>query len=217
VRAKASGRRERGMKNQSGSTSDVSRPMCATSPAGKKDGRYSKDRNGATTVSASLARRQIPNGHANAERPFQRSAIRRGWAGGLRASSSLSTQSNSSIALLKKKRRLAVPYPSCRLGGPSVSPNRINASALGPPTSVNTKRWSISYPMVRESSFARPANLHSIAEDSESGLTSLCQRSRVLAPFMSFLGSSRTSIPTSKIRGPSERQSLSHLRKSAAE
>jgi hypothetical protein len=56
--------------------------------------------------------------------------------------------------------------------------------------------------MVRESSFARPANPHSIAEDSESGLTSLCQRSRVLAPFMSFLGSSRTSIPTSKIRDP---------------
>ena len=133
MRAKASGRRERGMKNQSGSNSDMSCPMCATSPGGKKDGRYSKDRKGATTVSASVVRRQMPNGHANAERSFQRSAIRRGWAGGLRASSSLSTQSNSSIALLKKKRRFAVPCPSCRLGGPSVSPNRTNASALGHP------------------------------------------------------------------------------------
>src|SRR5215831_14892550 len=86
-------------------------------------------------------------GEALFERPIQRCASSRGGATGPDASSTLSTHSNSSIALSKKKRRFAVPCPSCRFGGPSVNPSCSNASAAGAPASVNTKMWSISYPI----------------------------------------------------------------------
>ena len=65
-------------------------------------------------VCALFGRRQMPKGEALFERPIQRSASSRGRATGPDASSTLSTHSNSSIALSKKSVDLR--FPATRAG-----------------------------------------------------------------------------------------------------
>ena len=111
--------------------------MSIARPAGRYAGRYDQVSNGGAAAPA-RRRRQRPNGEAPVSRWRQRSWIPSRAPGSARASVSSRTQISSSIALRKKKRRLAVPCPVCTFRDPSVSPKRTSRSASGAPGLTQT-------------------------------------------------------------------------------
>src|SRR5262249_213347 len=118
-------------------------PMYIARGSGKYEGRYSQHGNGNeddAELSCCLraGRRQIPKGHATAPRPDHPSQTNVRRAPSFCPHCSSLPQNNSSIAFLNEKRRHAVPWPGCRLGGPSTRPKRSSSLASGAPCETQT-------------------------------------------------------------------------------